>query len=271
MGNLFTTIETDNKDYRKYGWIRDTPDQRDYIYKLKNLDDEQFYSNTVDLRPKCPGVYNQGKLGSCTANAIGGAYEFNEIKQDEDTIFIPSRLFIYYNEREIENTVKYDSGANIRDGIKSINRTGVCPEDKWAYDISKFTQKPPEECYELAKSHISVKYQRLNQNITHLINCISSGLPFVFGFGVYESFESEEVAKTGIMPIPKKTEKLLGGHAVMAVGFDEEKQHFIIRNSWGIEWGDRGYFYMPYEFISNSNMCSDFWCIEKISDTNIED
>ena len=99
-------------------------------------------------------------------------------------------------------------------------------------------------------------------------NCLLSGLPVVFGFGVYESFESEEVAKTGIMPIPNKNEKLLGGHAVMAVGYDDEKEHFIIRNSWGLEWGDRGYFYMPYTFIINQKMCSDFWCIENVEDIN---
>ena len=87
-------------------------------------------------------------------------------------------------------------------------------------------------------------------------DCLSSGLPFVFGFGVYESFETKEVAETGIMPIPKKNEKLLGGHAIMAVGYNDEKEHFIIRNSWGIDWGDRGYFYMPYSFIQDVNICA---------------
>ena len=265
MGNsLSNLLYVKEYEFRKYGWKLDTPDQRDVIYEPTNRDD--LVHEMVDLRSKCPGIYNQYKLGSCTANAIAAAYEFNEIKQNEDNIFIPSRLFIYYNERKLENTTEYDSGANIRDGIKTINKIGVCDENNWPYDISQFTVKPPEECYDNAKYHKSVKYSRIKQNISHMQSCINSGLPFVFGFGVYESFESDSVAKTGIMPIPKKDEKLLGGHAVMAVGYDEAKKVFIIRNSWGMDWGDRGYFYMPYSYIENPLMCSDFWCIEKVND-----
>ena len=264
MGASFSIYAQDDTIYRKYGWVVDTPDQRDHHYEINSID----YKKIVDLRCKCPGIYNQGKLGSCTANAIAAAYEFNEIKQDENTLFTPSRLFIYYNERLIENTTQYDSGANIRDGIKSVNKQGVCKETTWPYDIKNFTVKPHESCYSEATHHRSVKYKRIRQNIEHMKNCLLSGLPFVFGFGVYESFESEEVAKTGIMPIPDKNEKLLGGHAVMAVGYDDEKEHFIIRNSWGLEWGDRGYFYMPYRFIINQKMCSDFWCIENVEDIN---
>jgi len=262
MGLTLSSYDLEEKHFRKYGWKVDTPDQRDHKYKLKK---EYVYSK-VDLRSKCPGIYNQGKLGSCTANAIAAAYEFNEIKEDECNIFVPSRLFIYYNEREMENSINYDSGANIRDGIKSVNKQGVCPENLWPYDISKFKNKPYDICYDDAKKHKSVRYKRIKQDIHHMKDCLSSGLPFVFGFGVYESFETKEVAESGIMPIPKKNEKLLGGHAIMAVGYNDEKEHFIIRNSWGIDWGDRGYFYMPYSFIQDVNMCSDFWCIEKVSD-----
>jgi len=263
MGIQFSIYSNNDNKYRKYGWKVDTPDQRDIQYKP----DEIKINKKVDLRKQCPGIYNQGKLGSCTANAIAAAYEFNEIKQDENSIFTPSRLFIYYNERYMEKSTEYDSGANIRDGIKSVNKQGVCNETDWPYDINKFTVKPNDECYKDANNHKSIQYKRIKHDIDDMKKCISGGLPFVFGFGVYESFESKNVAETGLMPIPKKNEKLLGGHAVMAVGYDDLNENFIIRNSWGIEWGDRGYFYMPYSFIENEKMCSDFWCIEKIIDS----
>ena len=250
---------------KKYGWVRDNLDHRDLklIYKKKHPNFNM--KNEVDLRHLCPGVYNQGTLGSCTANAIAAAYEFNEIVENESNIFIPSRLFIYYNEREIENTVNSDSGAMIRDGIKSISKKGVCPETLWPYDIQKFKIKPDNSCYENALNH---KYKKLMQNLNQLKNTLLYGKPFVFGFSVFESFESKETAETGIMKMPNKEDKLLGGHAVMCVGFSDSKQVFIIRNSWGDNWGDKGYFYMPYKFITNKDLCSDFWIIEKIKDKN---
>ena len=262
MGAYASTQKDNNEEFKKYGWVRDIPDHRD-IHRTRKL---RRTDAVIDLRSKCPEIYNQGKLGSCTANAIAAAYQFDELKQNETNTFIPSRLFIYYNERDMEGSVNYDSGAQIRDGIKSINKVGVCPETEWPYDISTFTTKPANNCYETAKNHKSVKYERLVHEFEHLQDCLASGYPFVFGFAVYESFESPEVAKTGIMPIPNKNEKLLGGHAVMAVGYDDNKGAFIVRNSWGPEWGDKGYFYMPYEFMISSDYCSDFWTVQTVKD-----
>lgn len=255
--------------FKKYGWKPDRPDIRDVKFsaKRKALVQSEL-SDLIDLRDQCPSVYNQGELGSCTANAIGAAYEFDEIKQDEDNIFIPSRLFIYYNERNMENTTDSDSGASIRDGIKTINKFGVCSEKSWPYDISKFTLKPTDECYREATNHISVRYHRLEQTLYDMKSCLNDGFPFVFGFTVFESFESEKVAETGEMSMPDTNEASLGGHAVMAVGYDDSKQQFIIRNSWGSDWGDKGYFYMPYEYIINENLCDDFWTIRKVLDVN---
>jgi len=260
--------ENENENTNKYGWVRDSLDHRDVklIYKKKHPNFNM--KNNVDLRHLCPGIYNQGKLGSCTANAIAAAYEFNEIVDNEKNLFIPSRLFIYYNERQIENTVNNDSGAMIRDGIKSITKKGVCPETMWPYDIQKFKIKPNEECYKNALNHKCIQYKKLNQNLNQLKNALLFGKPFVFGFSVFESFESKEIAQTGVMSMPDKDDKLLGGHAVMCVGFSDSKEFFIIRNSWGENWGDKGYFYMPYEFITNKDLCSDFWIIEKIKDKN---
>jgi uncharacterized protein YvpB len=159
-------------------------------------------------------------------------------------------------------TVNSDSGAYIRDGIKSLNTNGICPEKEWAYIIEKFVQKPPKKCFDDALKSTVKSYERLtNTNLTQLQACLSEGYPFVFGFTVYESFESEAVAKTGMMQMPKAKEKVLGGHAVMAVGYDDSKQVVIVRNSWGKDWAVKGYFYMPYGYITNNHLCDDFWTI----------
>lgn len=270
MGNYWSAVEEKKEQEptitkRVYGWKRDRSTIGDVFHSFQlhqNLD----AINLVDLRKNCPQVYDQGQLGSCTANAIAGAYEFDQIKQQEKDIFVPSRLFIYYNERVIENHVEEDSGAEIKDGIICINTIGVCPETSWPYDITKFTEKPAKSCYDTAQQHRSLLYKRVDQMLEQFKQCLITGLPFLFGFQVYESFENPEVAKTGIVPMPKLGEKVLGGHAVMCVGFDDTKKVFIIRNSWGIGWGDAGYFYMPYDYLVSQDLASDFWTIQKVQD-----
>lgn len=258
-------VEKKELKTRKYGWKKGngyllTP--KHMFQVLKNHMNIKY----VDLRSSCPDVYDQGHLGSCTANAIGFCYHYDELKEKESEPFIPSRLFIYYNERNLEGHVDTDSGAEIHDGIQVIHTIGVCSEIEWPYNIDHFTDKPTDECYNNAKNHKTIDYRAVNQNLEQLKSALIEGYPVVFGFNVYESFESEEVAKTGIMPIPKDGEKLLGGHAVALVGFDDNNKRFIVRNSWGANWGDKGYFYMPYEFIVNSEMASDFWTVTKTID-----
>jgi C1A family cysteine protease len=213
------------------------------------------------LRSKCPPVYDQGQLGSCTANAIAGAIQFDRRKQKLKPDFVPSRLFIYYNERVIEHSVQSDNGAQIRDGIKSVAKQGDCPESEWPYDISKFAVKPGPTCYKDALKYQALQYQRVPQIANQLKGCLASGYPFVFGFSVYDSFESDVVAKTGVLGMPGPKEKLLGGHAVLAVGYDDSKQVFIVRNSWGAGWGQNGYFTMPYAYLTDSNLADDLWTI----------
>jgi C1A family cysteine protease len=214
----------------------------------------------VDLTSKMPPVYDQGQLGSCTANAIGAAFEYEQLKQKQKD-FMPSRLFIYYNERAIEGTVDTDSGAMIRDGIKSIAKLGVCPEDIWAYDIARFTEKPPKTAYTEATKHQVLVYRRVIANLHQMQGCLASGYPFVFGFTVYESFESPEVAATGEVPLPPRSEQVLGGHAVLAVGYDDANQCFIVRNSWGKGWGKKGYCTMPYGYLTDPSLARDFWAV----------
>jgi C1A family cysteine protease len=263
MGNYWSA-ESSTGSGRYYGWKRDKPDHRDLLMKV-SPEHAMSRPQSVDLREKCPEVYDQGKLGSCTANAISFAYQFDELKQDTPTQFRPSRLFIYYNEREMEGTVGEDSGAEIRDGIKSINGVGVCEEKDWPYDIAQFTVKPTDECYDFAKEHHSVKYERVNQTALGIETALAQGIPVVFGFVVYPSFESEETEKTGQVTMPAEDEQPIGGHAVAIVGYDNEKKKFIVRNSWGAEWGAEGYCYFPYEYILNPSLCSDFWAVQKIT------
>ncbi|MGH2457548.1 MAG: C1 family peptidase [Chloroflexota bacterium] len=248
---------------KRYGWIPDLPDQRDHLYAAP-LEVIQVLPSSVDLRSQCPAVYDQGQLGSCTANAIAGAIQFDQMKQQLAQVFTPSRLFIYYNERVIEGTVSTDSGAQIRDGIKSVGSQGVCPEDLWPYVIANFAEQPPANCYQVASQHTAVLYSRLVQNLTLMKGCLASGYPFVFGFTVYASFESPEVAQTGVAPMPASGEQVLGGHAVAAVGYDDSQQRFIVRNSWGTGWGMSGYFTLPYTYLTQRSLSSDLWTIRLV-------
>jgi len=249
---------------KRYGWIPDLPDRRDFLYAAPPQLLQQLPA-TADLRPGCPPVYDQGQLGSCTANAICAAVEFDLIEEKKTRPFIPSRLFLYYNERVIEGTVSTDSGAQIRDGIKSVASQGDCKEDLWPYNIAEFAVKPPNQCYTEALKYKAVQYQRLVQDLNQLKGCLASGYPFVLGFTVYESFESQQVAASGIAPMPAAGEKVLGGHAVMAVGYDESQQRFTLRNSWGATWGMKGYFTLPYAYLLDQNLSSDFWTIRLVT------
>jgi len=248
----------------KFGWQPDLPDFRDQLYSAAAPIE---LPSKLDLTSACPPVCDQGALGSCTANAIGALYEFVQRKETK-AFFMPSRLFIYYNEREIEGTVAVDAGARLRDGMKSVNKTGVCPETDWPYIISRFTKKPSSDCYEEALDHRVIAYKRVTQNLEQMKTCLAEGYPFVFGFTVYESFQSIAVAKTGLVPMPLPSEKTIGGHAVTCVGYDDEKQAFLIRNSWGPNWGLEGYCWMPYAYVTNAYMSADFWTIRQTTDSN---
>ena len=244
----------------RYGWLPDLPDHRDHLYAAP-IELAAARPARVDLRPQCPPVYDQGQLGSCTANAIAAAIQFDRMKQKLGQIFMPSRLFIYYNERAIEHTIDSDSGAQIRDGIKSVGKQGDCPETEWPYVIAKFRTKPPAKCYADALKYKVVLYQRVTPILSQLKGCLASGYPFVFGFTVYEGFESAQVARTGHASLPKSGERVVGGHAVVGVGYDDAKQWLIVRNSWGARWGMKGYFTLPYAYATDDNLANDFWTI----------
>jgi len=249
----------------RYGWIHDLPDQRDhqYLAGLQGLVKVSDLLAQVDLRSGCPPVYDQGQLGSCTANAIAGALEFERLKQGAPD-WTPSRLFIYYNERWLEGSVASDSGAQLRDGIKSVATQGDCPETYWPYDVTQFATVPPPACYTDALKYKAVQYLSVAQDLADMRACLAAGYPFVFGFTVYSSFESAAVAGTGQVPMPGWLERAVGGHAVLAVGYDDASSTFIVRNSWGAGWGDAGYFYMPYAYLTNANLADDLWTIRLV-------
>ncbi len=241
-----------------YGWVPDRPDYRDKLYSAIASPPRKL-PPAVDLSPQCSAVEDQGQLGSCTANALVGNLEFLEKKNGKPVTNL-SRLFVYYNERVMEGTVKEDAGAMIRDGVKSLVNQGVCSEKQWPYTTSKFAQQPSAACVKAALKRKVISYHRL-LSLQDMKKCLAEGYPFVFGFSVYEGFETPNVAKTGMLELPQPGERQLGGHAIMAVGYTDSTQRLLIRNSWGNDWGLKGYFTMPYSYASNSNLSDDFWTI----------
>lgn len=262
------------RSVERYGWVRDLPDQRDKITAPPSSEDLALVAANpvVDLStsPFMPPVWNQGQLGSCEAHSTGCAYLYAALASGK-TLGTPSRLFIYYHARLIEGTVDQDAGSSIRDGFKVIS-TGVPPETDWPYDIKKFADAPPKKAETDAEAHKATLYTSVPQvgvDIkTQLVG--ASARPVSFGFTVYESFESAEVAHSGVVPIPKRNESVVGGHAVVIVGYDEELKRYKVRNSWGsketdgTEWGFQGsgYFFLPYEYVENQGLASDFWVAE---------
>ena len=245
-------------DKFSFQWKPDKLDTRDYKYTVT----QKASPNIVDLRAFCSPIENQGSLGSCTGQAIAGAIELLNKRNRKPTDV--SRLFIYYYERLLLGTVNYDSGAYIRDGIKATNHYGASLESYWPYDIRKFKQEPISEAKTDALNRKVTRYERVN-DFNGCINALSNGYPVIMGFRVYDSFMSKNVARTGNMPYPNtKRERLLGGHAVLLVGYNKTKKVFIARNSWGTNWGDKGYFYMPFDIVK-PNMSSDYWIIKSVN------
>lgn len=218
--------------------------------------------STVDLRPKMPPVYDQGNLGSCTANALCAAFAYDCPAAQP---FMGSRLFLYYNERMVENDIPDDAGACIYDGVACLKKYGLCAESDWPYVIAKFAQKPPVKCYTSAVKHEAIVCQNIQNTSAAMKACLQAGYPFVVGISVYDSFESDAVAMTGAVPMPGAHEQCLGGHAVVCVGYNDSQQTWIMRNSWGASWGLSGYFTLPYAYLLDPNMCSDLWVIKSVS------
>jgi C1A family cysteine protease len=241
---------------RKYGWKKDPIDVRDFKYKaparlLSALPPK------VDWREFQSPVENQGSLGSCTGQGFAAALEYLDRRGDGKHTDV-SRLFIYQNELMIYGVIE-DTGAYIRDGIKVLAKYGVCDEALWPYDISKFKVKPPLEAYKDALKRRLKAYYRVS-TVQELKAAIAEGLPVVFGTAIFSGFEGREASRTGIVSMPDKSERSRGGHCMVIVGYDDARQCFIVKNSWGVGVGDAGYYYIPYAYMEQ--FASDFWALQ---------
>jgi C1A family cysteine protease len=261
-----------NQQFSQLGWQPDKPDSRDQLYQPSF---QELPPARVDIAPPFP-CYDQGQIASCTANALAAAVQYDRLQAGDQPAFQPSRLFLYYNERAADNHPAIDAGSTLRTGLKCLQQQGICPEDDWTYDDTappqgslqfppnaKAAQPPQQPAFDAALNYTITSYQRIYQPILMTLQaCLASGLPFVFGFSVYASWFNTKPAN---IPLPSQNDSLIGGHAVMCVGYDSTTRYFKIRNSWGTAVGDNGYFYMPFEYMTGGpSYTDDFWVINAV-------
>lgn len=246
---------------RTYGWKPDLPDQRDRLHLPAELDAAKLPRHVELAMGAC---WDQGTLGACTAFAIGGAFAYERSLLGQR--FVPSFLQLYYCERAMEGTINQDAGAFIRDGAKVAAQQGLADASKWPYHESRFAARPPKSVLLDALNNRVTSYARVPQALTYLKATLAEKNTIVFGFSVYESFEDEATAASGVVEMPKPHEAMLGGHAVLLVGYDEDEQMFKVRNSWGTSWGANGYFWMPYEYVTDPNLADDFWTLKTVTE-----
>jgi len=258
---------------RTYGWIKQKLDKRDVKYSIENL----LPIKTVYLNPDSgyllPPIWDQLALGACTSFGWAFLVMFDLLNKKFQEIpasgYSPSQLFIYWFERVLRGTTGQDSGAEIRDGAKAINQHGCCSSALWPYNVNTFTTPPSPNMLSNALNYVSVQYKSLdNTNKQQIVDALQRGFPVVFGTSVYESFESQEVASSGIVPYPDvNNEKYLGGHCMAIVGYHEgigDDDTFIVRNSWGTDWGKGGYCRIPTRYLCDADLASDFWILELV-------
>lgn len=244
------------------GWRRSKPDHMDGLYSYSVPHQvARVLPTHKDLRPQDTPIYDQGTLGSCTGNGVAALVAFARKKHRQRLPAPPSRLMIYYGAREIEHDIPYDAGAEVRDALKAAV-AGACFEDLWPYDINRFAERPSPECFRAAAHDRALVYRAVRQDAYTIKGCLAHGYPIVFGFTVYPSIDQAE--NNGLLPMPGTNEREDGGHCVVLMGYNDKDRHFIVRNSWGTDWGDQGYFYMPYEYVLRSDLSDDLWMIEKV-------
>jgi len=236
----------------------DIHDHRDFMFDPPDRA-RRHAPLSVDLRPHCPPVFDQSRLNACSANAIASLIWYDEFAAGRLHTSAPSRLFIYYNERAAENLVARNAPVSLRDGYRSVIRHGVCREERWPYRIERFARRPPPRCYREAKDLRALSYLRIRREISFMRACLAIGRPFTVAIAVYESFMRPAVRKAGIIPLPRRGERLLGGHALLVVGYEQRQRHFIVRNSWGVHWGIAGYAHMPDAYLEHPRLAWDAW------------
>ena len=254
-----------------YGWQPSPPDQRDLLYapnRLLGLPAFIDLTEPVEIAnlPPFSPAYDQGALGSCGPNAVAGALAYDMLFESKwgnpPLPPMPSRLYVYWFARFLMGTTAYDSGVNNRSMLKALNQYGWCDEGLRPYTISEFAQRPSDECLAQAKSRRITSYLSVAQDLGVMKACLAvDRKPIVYGFTVYDSFETSEALRTGVVPMPKASDGVLGGHDVLLVGYDDTRAAFRFRNSWGEDYGERGYGWMPYAYATNPGLSGDFWTI----------
>lgn len=239
------------------------PDKRDWTFsaspKVKAAPKPAIFSlvGKINLR------FDQLNTNSCVGNGVSLSINYLKIKQGLKA-FIPSRLFIYYNARKAIKETAIDEGCSIRDAIKSVNIEGACSEDTWKFDTKKVTTKPDTNSYKEALEHQTLEYRNIPRDIEEMKNCLYEGYPFVFGFKVPKSIHGSQTRKTGIVALPTASDPMDSGHAVLAVGWDDNRKLLICINSWGATWGDKGVLYLPYAYLTNSKWSHNFTALRLV-------
>lgn len=253
-----------------FGWLPDIPDHRDMLFAAPQQVPLSGMPTRLDLTESgyLPEVYDQGGIGSCVANAVAAAIEYAMRKRpndpevsdflEEDRIFSPSRLFLYYGAREIIGLQKADSGCHIRDAIKVAYNVGAPRETGWKYDEAKFSHKPPKRQYKSAPFHKITSYRSVPVDIQQVKNALYAGLPVIFGVAVFNSFFSNA---RGDIPMPRSYDPMIGGHAMLIVGYNDVTRRFKFRNSWGAGWGTEGHGTIPYEYVGSRSLGADYWVL----------
>jgi C1A family cysteine protease len=240
--------------------IRDFTLEHEKVKALKLKAPPEKLPSSVDLREWCSPIEDQNPLGSCASHAVIALVEFLEMKTKGEYLDA-SRLFLYKVVRRLEAT-RGDNGSTIRGNMKTLKIFGVPPEKYWPYDAERFDEEPPAFCYSFALSYQAITYFRLDPPdiLRKVREQLARGWPIAFGFTVYSSIYKSEVGKTGDIPFPKITDRVVGGHGVAAVGYDDSRGRVLIRNSWGTTWGNEGYGILPYEYVERG-LARDFWVL----------
>lgn len=263
----------DQHTIKGMGWKPDLPDHRDKdsdiepeAYRLLRRLGLKTLPDEFDISGEMPPIYDQGELGSCTANAIGAAVQYQQIRQNiAEGMNVPSRLFIYYAEREIEGTVSYDAGAMIRDGMKVVKNLGAPAETTWPYDIRRFKQRPPDIAYFAALNFQTLQYARVYRTSYYLRSHIFAHRPIIFGFTVYDSFWNSAGNTPFVCAMPSGNDPIDGGHATVVVGYKKDPKYnyiYKVRNSWNTTWGFNGHFWIPEAYLLDRGLSDDFWNIK---------
>lgn len=237
-----------------YGCRRDARDALDFLKAARRGP----VPSHVDLRHLAPPVMDQGPIGSCVAHAVTSAARYHIIRRNTTYDFEMSRLQLYHDTRAMEGTVKSDGGCEIRNAIKTLAKRGVGHEELWPYDTERFADAPPQEVYDDAPQYKALRYERVTVATDAVKQVLAYGTPVIIGITLYDSFESDEVARGGVVPVPNlDKERSVGGHCMIAYGY--EHKHFIVRNSWATDWGDKGDCYIPEAIVGSTRFGADYW------------